>query len=282
MTTISPFWQQIVDQGYALPSGYALEDLTESLLQALANPDETTRVTFGYSILAHWVGQRIYPQEALGYLIKALLKNLLRDLGDQDTDTVFLRSYSALLLATIIALDNEQKFLKTHQVVEVMAKAIDYMADEKDLRAYVEGKGWAHSAAHTADLCYALAQNRHLDANYLTHLLYALADKAKRKTGVIFIHEEEDRLARACLAIMGRPAVTPTIRQGWLTRLEDVFDMLAYQETDYDPLIHSAYINSKNILRSAYLQLQFGPPDFHDRAALLTQLANTLGLFPQE
>lgn len=283
MTVIDPFWQSIIQADYAPPDGYALEDLTESLIQALGNPDETARVEYGYAILAHWVGAGVYHQDQIGYLVKALLKNFMRGLGENGTDSVFLRSYSALVLATIIALDNAKRFLKTHQVVEVLFKTIDYLADEKDLRAYVEaGKGWAHTAAHTADLCYALGQNRHLDANHLTHLLYALADKAKRKTGVIFTHEEEDRLARAALAVMQRPGLTAGIRQGWLIRLESVFELLEQQEKDYDPLIHSAYINTKNLLRSVYLQLELGDSDWAERSALQAQLRQTLALFPQE
>src|SRR4029453_1426853 len=76
--------------------------------------------------------------------------NLKRGLGEQGTDSVLLRSFSALELSLLAAYDLKTPFLSQEEYDALLAAALDYLADERDVRGYDPEKGWMHSVAHTA------------------------------------------------------------------------------------------------------------------------------------
>jgi Protein of unknown function (DUF2785) len=269
------FWQAIVENDYAVPDAYAVNDLTPELLAYLGSPDPLLRDKYAYMILAHWLVRGVIPPDSMRTMIKSLLPNLKKGLGEQGTDSVFLRSFSALVLATV----NKNPYLDDVFVRNLLTEALAYLDKEKDLRGYVEKIGWVHATAHTADLLLVLARSRHLDGNNLAHLLYGIADKMKRQTGYIFVHEEDDRLARAALIALLRPEVTDSIIDASFTRLVAVTE-LTQPLPQLDPYLHSAQINTKNLLRSAYFQLALSedlPPRADD---LKTRILEALGAFP--
>src|SRR6266540_4169251 len=91
-----------------------------------------------------------------------MLDNLHIGLGERDTDSVFLRSYSTLVLMEVVAYDNAHPFLGQGEAAGLLDQVLEYLRKERDLRSWVEGPGWAHAVAHTADLLMMLARNLQL------------------------------------------------------------------------------------------------------------------------
>ncbi|MBL0847750.1 MULTISPECIES: DUF2785 domain-containing protein [Mammaliicoccus] len=80
------------------------------------------------------------------------LKNLNIDLGNNDSDSVFLRSFSSLILASIVENDIKNKHFEKGIYNKIFNAAIFYYEKEQDIRGYILNKGWAHSIAHGSDL----------------------------------------------------------------------------------------------------------------------------------
>jgi len=256
------FWQQIVNSDFAVPEGYTVADLTPELIEFLGSTDIEVRDPFGYMILAHWmVRDRLYSADELRAMGAQLVHNLGNCLGEKDTDSVFLRSFSVLILSLIVHRDNQQPFLTETEVQNLFRWTLEYFATEQDLRGYVPGKGWAHSVAHTADMLKSLARSRYLKAADLEQILTAIADKMTLPVTALYVHSEDERLVNAIMEILKRGMLDWPAWDMWLERF--VSWKNSWQSGDFVPAIHAPWYNSMNLLRSLYLRLQMTrkPPD---------------------
>lgn len=156
------FWQGIIDADYAMPAEHSLSDLTSELLALLGSTDAHLRDGIAYPILERWISRDLYTVNELRAMARQLGANLKRGLGEQGTDTVFLRAFSALVLAEIVYHHNTHKepFLKEEDVRQILEQSLVYYPAEQDLRGYVSGADWAHAAArplqHAAISCRPL------------------------------------------------------------------------------------------------------------------------------
>ncbi|MCD4685845.1 MAG: DUF2785 domain-containing protein [Anaerolineae bacterium] len=251
------FWQGIIANEFAVPGGHTAFALTEAhLLGYLGSTDPELRDEFGYGIFVKWLIAGHYTPEQLQTLRVRMLANLTAGLGEQDTETVFLRAFSILLLAAIAYYDNHtQQFFSADEVHDLLARTLAYFAGEQDLRGYVPGKGWAHSCAHTADLIDELMLNRYLGAAELTRLLDAVADKLLAPTGYTYRHDEDERLSYAVLTGLKRELLNREAVGAWLKRFTGALEAQPRHTRVDDPDAYSAYLNAKNFLRSLYVRL---------------------------
>jgi hypothetical protein len=218
------FWRDIVRNNYAPPAAAAVPALVDELAALLGSPDPELRDAIAYSTLANWIYQRkIVGADALRRLTDRLLANLRAGLGERDTDSVFGRSFSALMLSVIAARDNADPFLAADDWRRIEREALAYLAAEHDVRGYDSGKGWIHSAAHTADLIKFLARSRHVDAAEQSRILDAVAGKLTTTPTVLSFGEDE-RFARALLSIVARADFDGDAFGAWLTRSKPAVD----------------------------------------------------------
>ena len=98
-------------------------------------------------------------------------------LGQSDTDSVFRRSFSALILAECIARDTERPLVPGGKVLEWGDRIATWILEERDLRGFVPGKGWAHAVAHGADALATLARSPHVGQAELNVLLDVIAER---------------------------------------------------------------------------------------------------------
>ena len=145
--------------------------------------------------------------ELLTGLGDGMAAGLENGLGDRDNDTVFRRSFSALLLAECVARDNQQRLLARQQDPALGRPDRRVVLREHDLRGCVPGKGWAHTMAHGADALGALARSAAFDAPELTVLLDVLADRLLLPTEQLFVAGEPDRMAAGALQVLRRNLV---------------------------------------------------------------------------
>ena len=172
------FWQAIVDADYKVPEGESPLELLRELSGLLSSVDPELRDGFGYSIAARWIYvQELYTPEELLTVTELWMANLRNGIGETGSDRILLRSFSALDLSILAALDNKSPFLGEKDFRKLLDGALRYMTDEKDVRGCLLGKGWLHSPAHTADLLKFLARSRHLQGPDQARILEAIGNK---------------------------------------------------------------------------------------------------------
>jgi uncharacterized protein DUF2785 len=212
------FWRSVVRERYTPPSGSDVPALAAELTDLLASPDPELRDDIAYSTLASWIyQQKTLSGDPLRSLTARLLANLTAGIGERDTDTVFRRSFSALVLSVVVARDNADPIFEAEEWRRIERGALAYLAAEQDVRGYAADTGWMHSAAHTADLLKFLGRSRHLDAAGQARLLNAVAQKLAT-VSVVFTHGEDERFARALLSLTGRKDFDEPAFSAWLAR----------------------------------------------------------------
>src|SRR6266545_1350395 len=171
------FWRVIANDENALPQGEWVAELTPELLGWLGSTDPELRDEFAYRILAAWIERGQYGADQLRTIAKQMTANLEAGLGEDGTDSVFLRTYSVLILMEVVASDNVSPFLDPADLDGFLEAALGYLRRERDLRSWVPGPGWANAVGHTADLLMMLARSPHLGAAELQRILDAIAER---------------------------------------------------------------------------------------------------------
>ncbi len=272
------FWQGIINNDFALPGGYAIESLTDELMGYLASTDPLLRDEFGYGILVNWMEKGFVGPELLRGMIPTMLANLKVGIGEQDTDTVFLRSFSVLHLATLIAHDNEKPYLSEKEMRQIFEAGLDYFQAERDLRGMVGEKGWAHTVAHTADLLKFSSRNIHLNKTDLESILHAIAAKLTTIGPTVFTYGEDDRLAHVLDAILARNLLPLDTLTAWIEKLgEPTRTRLRMAENGTDGYTTSQ--NVRNFLRALYFQVELNEPRRPFADELLVALRKSLRLY---
>ncbi|WP_077329533.1 DUF2785 domain-containing protein [Virgibacillus siamensis] len=267
------FWLDVSSNNYKIPHGSRLEGLTNKLKGYLGSTDPTLRDEVAYPILSMWIERGLYDVHKLRELIGDMKANLTDRLGENYTDTVFLRSFSILILMEIIEYDNKQEVLKRAELEWLLDDVLSYFEKERDLRGYVPDKGWAHAIAHTADLFGALAGNRHIGRKGLERIVSAIADKVSVASGHTYLAAEDERLAYAVIRALRCGLIENVFFEKWL----NPFAM--HHGDDWVEHLSSAtgastYVNVKGFLRSLYFQILLSnnpPADADEYASMIKE-----------
>ncbi len=290
------FWQSIMDNEYAVPPDFSVETLTAELLTYLGSTDPELREGPAYAILDAWIHQGYYSHAELWEMATQLLHNLSIGLGEQQSDTVFRRAFSLLILTEIVYHDLLHPTLKETEVRQLLEQALAYFAAEQDLRGYDSEKGWIHSIAHAADFLWVLTQHRFVSAPDLTRIMDALAGKITAPVAHVYLYGEEERLARTVMGALQRDLLTLPFLASWLEHMTHPEGRVAWSESFEGPeggklmeVVRSAAEtcarhNAKYFLYTLYFQLR--SPGFAQLAfveqkpavadALLPLVENTL------
>lgn len=265
------FWERVVANDYEVPDDRPLAELTSELTGMLGDPDPRARTDVAYPTLVTWIGAGVYDDLLLG-LGDGMAAGLDVGLGEDRTDTIFRRSYSALVLAECVLRDNERQLLGADALMTWGDRAASWLVREHDLRGYVHDKGWARALAHGADVLAALAGSPHMGRLELTVLLDVVADRLLVPTGYRFTHGEDDRLAHATMRILRRDLIGLEVLEPWVARLAAQAALLPGDE-------HDPYTGAGNVqafLRSLHLQLALAPHPPSERSNLLLVLIEHL------
>jgi hypothetical protein len=254
------FWRGIVQNRYQVPTGESADALVLELSEALGSPDPEMRDDFAYSIAAAWIYRdRRLSDGTLRRLLETWTDNLQTGLGRTGTDEVFRRSFSALALSILAALDNERPYLDEKEFAGLLSSALAYLAGEKDLRAFDVRTGWIHATAHTADLLKFLGRSPRLRAADQGRILEGVAEKV-RNAGAVYTHGENERLAAAVLSLVLRPDFDAAAFGAFLATLAEPGAHLWDKGPLVDPGRYAATQNAKDLLRSLFVKLALRPP----------------------
>jgi hypothetical protein len=242
------FWVAIAKNDYAIPEGHTLNELKRILFTYLGSTDPELRDDIAYIVYANWLKREMFTKEEVQAHINELLGNLDKGIGETESDSVFLRTFSVLLLAEIVHNDNKKPLLEKDQVQSILTKGLWYLDAEKDPRGHIPVKGWAHALAHTADLMLVLAKNRNTQKDDHEKILQSIANKLVHSTNWVYIHGEDDRLANTVLMVLQRHLVTAEFLKSWLESLTK--PEIAWEGSYTHAGQANAFHNSRNFLRS--------------------------------
>ncbi|MFK0525444.1 DUF2785 domain-containing protein [Paenibacillus illinoisensis] len=196
-------------------------ELALHMLQHIGSTDPVLRDELIYVTFATWIGQGIFSEEQLRVLLHKAMddQHLFYGIGEKGTDSVFTRAFSVLLLPPILNMDRQRKFLIKADIEAIHHRLTTYLKEEKDVRGYVDEKGWAHAPAHASDAVEDLAQSRYMDETALRELLDSLAVQITESTAV-YIHDEDQRIAQAVVTIVRRRLLNRSDLAAWIAALE--------------------------------------------------------------
>lgn len=214
------YWRGIAEKKYEVPEGEKAFALARELSANLKSPDPELRDELAYSILYMWILEKnaLTAQEMLA-LEEEWSGNLKTGIGENGTDSVMGRSFSALMLSTIAERELKSPFLGEARYRMLLEAALTYMKEEKDLRGFDPMKGWIHATAHTADLLAALAQHPSFTVQDQGAVLRAIWRKLSG-ADVIFVYGEQDRLANVLAMMTQRKDFDLAGFREWLNEMD--------------------------------------------------------------
>ncbi len=254
-----PFWTALA-KDCAVPAGESAFSLVTEAVGFLASPDTQWRDDVGYGVVEACVyRKRALKPEERRTLIAQLSGNLRRGLWETGTDSVLLRSFSALDLSILAALENADPALDGAGYQQLVDNALAYLQDERDLRGLEPRVGWIHATAHTADLLKFLARDRRFARVDQTRLLDAAWAKMTTAGTPVFRHAEDERLAAAIVSVVRRQDFEPTALDPWLARFVTL-EKQVWAKAPPDTPTLDASLNARQLLRALFTALSLPAP----------------------
>ncbi len=262
------FLRSIAENNYEVPHDIDSYDFAKALFVNLGSPDGELRDELSYMILASGIidkGRLTVEQMNELLTISLDTQHLFYAIGEVNSDSVFMRSFSNLIIAAILYTD-ARNLVISEQVVQHTKKALlTYAEEEKDWRGYVEGKGWAHAMAHLADALDECAQNSYMTPEDRQDILQTLRRLAQLPEPLY--NEEDMRLATSAQHIIVGREVPDNFITDWLDA--------CFVERGSDVSAWMSATNVKNFLRSLYFLLIWDnmlPPVYAQISDILKRL----------
>ena len=216
---VKAYWQAIVANEYRISDKSNAMALMRTLVTFSSSSDPEMRDTIGYETFWRWVHlSGSFTALELDEVRASLTKNVLAGVGEQDTDSVFGRSFALLFLKELAIADLKTPFLTDATFAELLSLSCESLAKERDLRGFVALKGWAHQTAHAADLLKALARNPRLLTEQARTIANAVVERA-RASNTAWSWGEDARLGAVLATLASRGDVSIVLFENWTTTL---------------------------------------------------------------
>lgn len=246
---------QALAQNEFLPS--EKEDLSElipAMLNYIGSTDSYLRDDLIYSAFGTWILRYSAPgPEQLRNLLPTILdeRHMLYKIGEQDTDSVFTRSFSILVLPLLLIPHRSRLLFSAPEINRIKEQLLYYLENEKDHRGFVHEKGWAHAIAHAADALDDLAQCTEMNKSDLAEILEAIR-KVICSESTCYTYSEDERMVTAVIAVLGRNLLSDVEITQWVEGFSDLVLTI-----NTGPEKHIIRTNAKNFLQSLYFRLQW-------------------------
>ncbi len=248
-------WRHVSAADFRVPVDRRLSDLTAELTELLGTPESEPR-ELALAVFCTWIERGVYD-DLLPGLGDGIATGLLTGIGERGTDSVFRRSFSALVVAEVIDRDSRRPRVTRAKVHEWGDRLATWFLAERDERGYVPGRGWAHAIAHGADAFGVLARSPHCGPGELLVVLDVIGDRVTRKPNAVWYSGEVDRLAMATIEVLRRGLVPNELVDAWLERIADAARLRRSGPEGSDVYLQTG--NAAAFLRALYLQLALGP-----------------------
>lgn len=238
--------------GYVLESEKEYDELAEAMFEWIGDSDPTLRDSLIYEGYVALLEKHKISRSMMKSLWKRCQdeKHLLLEQGSKTGDSIYVRSFCTLLLVCLVETHLEKPFLQAQEIKEFLALFCECYEKEKNLLGYTEEKGWAHFAAHGADLLDSLAKCKELTKNDIESVLKALRTKICQGE-YVYIDNEPWRMGRSIISIMDRNIFTEEELNKWLHTL-----MISNTSEAWSIEAFHARMNKQNFMRALYFMTQ--------------------------
>jgi len=245
--------KQIKEADYKVCENIDLDRLILAMLEHIGDTDAGLRDNLIYTSFCKLAEKEAFSVEQLRTILNTSLddNHLFYNIGETDTDSIFTRAFSMLMIPAVFRFNRDVKnFLTKVEVLHVKDKVLYYVKKERDFRGIVEGKGWAHAVAHAADALKFLVGNEFLIKDDLIEILDALEPMIKNQDA-LYNYREDERMLATFIDIIDRELFTGKELISWLNK---------FKVSEYDKglkLPNQMYLvnNKKQFLQSSYFYL---------------------------
>jgi len=223
--------------------------LIYEMLEHLGDPDSELREGLIYPILVRIISQNLLSIKEFNDLMETCLseRHLFYNLGERG-DSIFMRSYSALLVAALINADAHMNFLTESDYATVREKCIEYLESEMDTRGHVDGKGWAHAIAHGADMLLALVKHPYFKIDDFPAILETIETCLFKEAAYV---DAEDKRFIFVLKAMKEKGFEDVVLGKWIEKIcKKLRDR--YKAEGFSYKYHRVMTNVENFLKSLY------------------------------
>lgn len=235
------------------------------MLKYIGDPDADLRDHLIYKTFHRWIYiYKYFGVKELRDTLSIMMdeEHLFYNIGSEGDDSVFTRTFSALVVALILAYHREEPFLDNKEFINIKDRFLDYYSKEKDLRSFVAGKGWADAVSHGADVLDELVACRECDEKLCFDVMRVVKDKLLNEK-YSFYEEEDERLTCAVARIIKDNKLSYEEISLWL---EDLVKEARAMK------IRVVKINIKNFIRSLYFRLM----DYNKNLSIIDNIFNAV------
>ncbi|WP_312193599.1 DUF2785 domain-containing protein [Exiguobacterium sp.] len=228
--------------------------LLDELLLHIGSTDPELRDGLIYPQLATYIASESFTIGEANRLFDFILSGhgLMYRMGTADTTAVLTRSFSALALAELLVMDKIRHLLTQSQLDRLSTYLQTYLEQEKDVRGFIDGFGWAHSMAHIADV-YAVwfthpASRPQEEIGAIDAMIRQLI-----RSDYLYIDEEADRMVTAWLQACRHGLSEDVLLQ----RIERNIKEWLESDVTWGDAEWTTYRNVKQMLQTLYFRLKW-------------------------
>lgn len=224
---------------------------TDMMLRYIGDTDPVLRDDLIYNTFSEWICEKEYFCEKELLNILSILtdeSHLFCGIGKDGDETVFTRTFSILAVVLILIQHRKKAFLTDEKFIQVKNSIIRYYQEERDLRGYTDGNGWAHGAAHGADALDELVQCEESGEEIFKEIFESIK-KILYNGKYLFHNEEDERIARVVYRMIKRKPAASRLLNDWFDGLSQCCDW------DKTRKQYIARVNTKNFVRCLYFKL---------------------------
>ncbi|MCM1992172.1 DUF2785 domain-containing protein [Oceanirhabdus seepicola] len=245
------------ENDWNIPEEVNKYELALELMENLKSTDPVLRDRLSLNCLWRIIYLDMLSKREANNLLELALseEHLFHKLGSMEDDSVFNRAFTALTIHAIINYHNNkleetgEATLSKEVIIEALDKVMEFFKKEKDVRGYVDVKGWAHSVAHTGDALASFAESIELDKEHMIDILKGVREKVSIDY-YVYKNEEAERITTAIMNISNRDDIKDEDIIEWIRSFSEI------EQPEEHPNYHYFRENVKNFLRSVYFRFK--------------------------
>ncbi|MBC1459584.1 DUF2785 domain-containing protein [Listeria welshimeri] len=257
----SHLYTKLKQNEYKLPKDLKTSDkIIDIMLSNLSSTDSILRDTIAYHIFSEWLVIRdnlTIHQKMRIYNYSVNKKNLLFKIDKIDSDAVFQRSFLALIIALLLENNKIHAFLNDKKIEKIFILLNELLKKEQNMLSFVEGKGWSHCIAHTADALDELIYQPTIKNSDVKIIMNSISDFYKTNT-VILTGEEDERLSNIIITALFMKKISYEEVTNWLITLAESIPNLLPEI----PLINIKQFTQTLLIKLSVLKYKVNFKDF--------------------
>ena len=260
--------RSIVKNQFEIPTSITPRECLPLFYKHIGSKDAELRDDLIFSVMANWIYKGFYTQEQIYKIADTLVQDdfILNGVGQENDDSVFIRSATSLQLWALIVTHKKKNFLPFNTIAAIYEKSLQLLKDEVDYRSYVEGAGWVNSISHTANILYELVQLPEIKKPIIIEIIKAICEKVKQPD-LIFQGDETEFLAAPLAEVMNLEILLEEEIIEILSTLKIQPHFHGQKPEDFFKLI-----NVRRFLRATYFYLLDHPDKRRQRDIILIAL----------